>query len=467
MQQVTRRQLLKTAAFSTALSLLPEEAIAATRQPLFIPPLLENRRGKPIFLSMESVTKSLLGDKRVELWGFNGLYLGPTVKVKQGDFVKLNYRNNLAQAVSLNIQGLQIPSELLGGIGRSLKPTQNWSPIVQITQPASTCWYHGNSLTNAAYETYRGLVGMWLIEDSSLSQTKLPQQYGVNDIPLILQDMRLNSHGTQLFQPNQSHFFGDRLFVNGQEAPYLNVGRGWVRLRILNASLSRGYELRCDDEREMQLIATDLGYLPQMKALTSVFVAPGERVELLIDLNEGENVSLIAGKKRGILDKLTSWFASDDELVDNTVLELRPEGLVSVFSELSHTQFTTDATQQVPVTTTREFHLDTRNAMINQRRFDPRRIDVMAKQGSTERWILTSSSPIGFRIQGAKFVVESRAEQPIPDNELSWKDTVFIQGKTQILVRFDNLSSHNFPFIFGTSDLMLSDKGCMGLIVVQ
>lgn len=110
-----------------------------------------------------------------------------------------------------------------------------------------------------------------------------------------------------------------------------------MRLRLVNASLSRHYELRLDDEREMRLIASDQGFLPQAKVLKSIVLAPSERSELLIDLNEGESVRLIAGEKRDFLHVFTSLFADENELVDNTVLELRPEGLASVFlNKLSH-----------------------------------------------------------------------------------------------------------------------------------
>ena len=461
-----RRDFLKTSFAVSTFAMLPTPLLAATRQPLKIPPLLESRRGKPVFLGMES-TQIKLDKKLVEVWGFNGQYLGPTVKVKNGDFVKLNYRNNLPQLVAMNIQGLQVSSELIGGIARSFKSGESWSPIVPITQPAATCYYHACTLAGSAYQTYRGLIGMWIVEDDDSRKAQLPQKYGVNDIPLILQDLQLNSEGIQLFNQNEPHFLGNRLFVNGQEAPYLNVQRGWLRLRILNASVSRGYELRLDDDRDMLLIARDQGFLPQSKTLKSIFVGTGERVEILIDLNEGGNVSLIAGAKRGIIDKISLFFDSDNQLSDNTVLELRPEGLASAFHNKPDFQFANNAVLPKEITKEREFYLDATNAMINQKRFDPRHIDVNAKLGSTERWTITASEPSGFRIQGAKFVIESIDEQPTPDSELVWKDTVWINGKVKLLVRFDNLSSNMQPFIFGSADLVQADKGAIGLIVVQ
>ncbi|MGQ0286442.1 multicopper oxidase domain-containing protein [Pasteurellaceae bacterium 22721_9_1] len=465
--KLSRRQLFRQTAIASAISLLPMSLIAASREALRIPPLLESRRGKPIFLSLESTQVKVNNEKIVELWGFNGQYLGPTVKVRKGDFVKLNYRNLLPQLVAMNIQGLQVSSDILGGIGHGLKTGQHWAPIVPITQSAATCYYQSCSLASSAYQNYRGLVGMWIIEDDESRKANLPNKYGVNDIPLILQDVQLNDEGTQLFQQNEPHFFGNRLLVNGQEAPYLNVARGWVRLRLVNASLSRAYELRLDDDREFFVIAQDQGFLPQPKKVTSVMLGISERIELLVDLNEGGNVSLIVGKKRGFIDKVGLFFDSDNQLSDNTVLELRPEGLLSVFTNKPDYQFSQYASLPTEIAQERQFHLDTLNSMINQKRFDPRRIDVNAKQGSVERWTLSVSSATGFRIQGAKFLIESKDNVQTTSDELVWKDAVWIEKQASLLVKFDNLSSNSQPFIFGAADLMQADKGAIGLIVVQ
>ena len=69
---------------------------------------------------------------------------------------------------------------------------------------------------------------------------------------------------------NQPHFVGNRLLVNGIEAPYLDVARGWIRLRLLNASLARAYGFTLDNDQEMLLIAQDLSFLPKAKSVKSL-----------------------------------------------------------------------------------------------------------------------------------------------------------------------------------------------------
>lgn len=469
MPRLSRRQLLKTAAISTALSSVPARVWAASRESLAIPPLIEVRRGRPIVLTMQEMNYPLDGKHKVSVWGFNGNYLGPTIKIKSGSFAKLNYHNNLPQNVALSIQGLQASGELFGGAARILKKGEPWAPIIPIEQPAASCWYRSSTLANSAYQTYRGLAGMWLIEDDQSLKANIPHKYGVDDIPLILQDMEFNSEGLQLFKQNQPHFIGNRLLVNGVEAPYREVSRGWIRLRLLNASLARAYDLRLDNGQEMLLIAQDLGFLPQAKSVSSLVLAPGERAEILINMNETDNVSLISGAKRGLLDKVKNVFSTGDDLVDNTVLELRAQGEISAFNKQLNLTFETDAPAmlQQTIAQTREFYLDVTNGLINQKRFDPRKIDVVARQGTVERWILHASLPVGFTLQGAKFVVESQGEHRLSAEELAWKDTVWVRGQTQILVKFYQTSSNNYPFLFGVSNLMLADMGCIGVMVVQ
>ena len=104
MQTFSRRQLLKNTTISAALFSLPMPLWAAVRDKLIVPPLIEVRRGRPIVLTMQEVNYELDGKHNVTAWGFNGNYLGPTIKIKSTNFAKLNYHNNLPQSIALSIQ---------------------------------------------------------------------------------------------------------------------------------------------------------------------------------------------------------------------------------------------------------------------------------------------------------------------------------------------------------------------------
>lgn len=462
--QFTRRQFLQRITLASSMVVLPKTVMAEERKPLNIPPLIDVGRGRPVRLDLRPAQTQFNKGKLVDVWGVNGQYLAPTVRVKSGDFVKLTYVNNLPQAISMNIQGLLVSTEMIGSAHRKLESKSSWSPIVSVNQSACTCWYHADTMLNSAPQLYRGMAGLWIVEDAQSKKANLPNKYGVNDIPLILQDQLLDKEGKQILDSNKAQFLGKRLFVNGQESAYLNINRGWVRLRIVNASLSRPYELQLDNEQPLYLIATGQGMLAAPVEQKVIRLAPSERVEVLVDLNDGKTVSLISGKKRNILDKTKLLFADSDELVDNTILEFRPEGMAAVFTDKLQLPPFNLEDFNLKISNERKLELRPLDKLINQQRFDPERIDFSVKQGNVERWYLTSNSDIGFTLQGAKFIVETRNRQRIANKYLAWQDTIWLAKNQEvtILIKFDHLASEKLPFSFGVSDFMLRDKGTMG-----
>lgn len=467
--KLSRRQFLHRTAFATAIATAPSTVLAKDRPKLAIPPLMDVGRGRPIRLDFRPAQTQFDAGKLVDVWGVNGRYLAPTVRVKSGDAVRLTYTNSLPQALSVNIQGLLAPTEMAGSIHRQLAPNSSWSPILTVNQPACTAWYHANTMLNSADPLYRGIAGFWLIDDAHSRRTPLPHQYGVNDLPLVLQDLLISRTGEPQLTSQNPQFFGKRLFVNGQASPYVDVPRGWVRLRLVNASLSRRYALRLDNDQPLYVIATGQGFFAEPLAQAQVSLAPNERVELLIDTNAGERLSLITGEKRGFFYPIEQLFAADDELVDNVVLELRPQGLASALQQqitlppFDLSDFVLKIAQE------RQFVLRPLDRLINQQRFDPKRLDFKVKQGTVERWFLLSNEPIGFTLQGAKFIIETQNQQQFPHKQLAWRDTIWLEKDqpATILVRFEHRASSHQPFTFGVSDALLRDRGAMGQFSVE
>ncbi|MDO9949494.1 multicopper oxidase domain-containing protein [Glaesserella parasuis] len=466
--KLSRRQFLQRSTLAGVATFAPTSLWAKNRPSLTIPPMIEVGRGRPVRLDFRPAQTQFNKGKLVDVWGVNGRYLAPTVRVKSGDFVKLTYTNNLPQALSINIQGLQAPTEMVGSIHRAIDKNSSWSPILSINQSACTAWYHADTMLNSAFQVYRGLAGLWIIEDNESRKASLPNKYGVNDIPLILQDQLINSDGVQVIDTQTNQFFGKRLFVNGQESPYFDVPRGWVRLRIANASLSRHYDLRLDNGKPLYLIATGIGFLADMVEMEHISLAPSERIEVLVDLNEGDKVSLITGKKRDFFDEIGKLFKDNNELNDNVVLEFRPEGLPSALNVTPKLPPFNVEEFNLKITQERKINLRPQDRLINQQRFDPKRIDFTVKKGTVERWYLTTTEAVGFTLQSAKFMVETRNRQAVPHKQLAWRDCVWLEPtqETTLLVKFEHTASEQQPFTFGVSDLMLRDRGCMGQFVV-
>ncbi len=112
---------------------------------------------------------------RASVWGINGRYLGPTIRVWKGDDVKLIYSNRLTENVSMTVAGLQVPGPLMGGPARMMSPNADWAPVLPIRQNAATLWYHANTPNRTAQQVYNGLAGMWLVEDEVSKSLPIPQ----------------------------------------------------------------------------------------------------------------------------------------------------------------------------------------------------------------------------------------------------------------------------------------------------
>ena len=464
----SRRQFLHASGITLCATALPFSVKAAgPGNPLPVPPLIESRRGQPLFLTMQRSHWSFDGASKAQVWGFNGLYLGPTVRVWRGDDVKLIYSNRLNEPVAITVSGLQVPGALAGGAARMMSSGVDWSPVLPVRQPAATCWYHASTPGKMAPHIYNGLAGMWLIEDEVSKSLPIPNHYGVDDFPLIIQDKRLDNFGTPEYNPPGSGgFTGDTLLVNGVQNAYIEVSRGWVRLRLLNASNARRYQLSMSDGRPFNIIASDQGFLPEPVSVTLLSLAPGERREVLIDMSQGEEVSITAGEAAGFVERLRGIFERSDTLISTQVLNIRPTGLLPLVTDNLPARLVPDQVMEGSISRTREFRLGDSTPGINGAVWDISRIDTQAQQGSFERWIIHADTPQAFHIQGVMFQVKSVKGGQRPPEESGWKDTVWVEGSVELLVYFTQQASANFPFVYHSQTLEMADRGTAGQLQV-
>ncbi|MGP3592707.1 cell division protein FtsP [Vagococcus sp. WN89Y] len=465
---LSRRQFIQASGVALCAGALPLRANAAGKQPpLPVPPLLESRRGQPLFLTLQRAHWSFASGTRAQVAGINGRYLGPTVRVWSGDDVKLIYSNRLTDNVAMTVSGLQVPGPLLGGPARMMSASSDWAPVLPIRQSASTLWYHANTPNLAAQQVYNGLAGMWLIEDEVSKSLPIPNHYGVDDFPVIIQDKRLDNFGTPEYsEPGSGGFVGDTLMVNGAQSPYMEVSRGWVRLRLLNASNARRYLLQASDGRALHVIASDQGFLPAPVAVKQLALAPGERREVLIDMTNGDEVSITCGEAASIMDRLRGFFEPSSILISTLVLTLRPTGLLPLVTDTLPMRLLPDDVQAGTPVRSRDITLGS-DPGINGQLWDTQRIDMTAQQGSWERWTVRADMPQSFHIEGVMFIVRNvNGAAPFPEDR-GWKDTVWVDGQVELLVWFGQPSWPHFPFLYQSQTLEMADRGSVGQLLVN
>jgi suppressor of ftsI len=232
---------------------------------LAIPALLQPRQehGRKVFeLSLQAGRAELRPGEPAETWGANGAYLGPTLRAARGDRVEVHVRNELPETTTIHWHGMHLPAAADGGPHQLIESGDTWKPSWTIEQPAATLWYNPHGET--ADHVYRGVAGLSVLDDPETGRLAVPDEYGVDDIPLVLQDKRLHDDGSLDFSErwiSPIGRLGDTILVNGTYDPYLEIGDERVRFRLLNASNARIYNIGFADDREFDLIATEGGLL--------------------------------------------------------------------------------------------------------------------------------------------------------------------------------------------------------------
>jgi len=433
------------------------------RKPLAVPPLAESRidgEGRRVFdLRAREGHADLGQDQPTRTWGFNGDYLGPTLRAKRGERVVVNVANGLAEPTSVHWHGMHLPARMDGGPHQEVRPGATWSPTWTVDQPAATLWYHPHPHGQTARHVERGLAGMFILDDEN--SAKLPHEYGVDDVPVIVQDRDFDGGG----QFDDEGGTGDTVLVNGTVAPYLDVRTERVRLRLLNASAARTYSLGLSDGRPFTLIGTDGGLLPAPHDLGRIRLSPGERAEIVVAMKPAERVTLRSFP--GDLDNpLSDRFAGGRDTLD--VLELRTESDLASSPEVSAVLAPIERLDPGEAATTREFKLSGRQ--INGQKMDMGRIDAVVTKDTTEVWEITKEdgTPHSFHVHDVQFQVLSVGGEAPPAELSGWKDTVLLApNKTiRIIARFADYADPDVPYMYHCHVLKHEDAGMMGQFVV-
>ncbi|MEM9424569.1 MAG: multicopper oxidase domain-containing protein, partial [Spirochaetota bacterium] len=299
----------------------------ATR-PLTIPPLIDSRdQQSGIDLELRRTRHEFYPGIASETMGINGSYLGPTIRLHRGANALLRFRNAIGEETTIHGHGLHVAGPIDGGPQVGIAPETTWEIDIPVRQEAGTSWYHPHLMGKTAPHVHAGLAGLYLIEDENSRSLGLPREYGVDDIPLIVQDRSFVAGKMQSYAVTQEQMQeglrGATLVTNGTISPYQVVPQGWVRLRLVAASNARFFRFYLSNQGSFYKIATEGGFLNEPVPLKELTMGPGERNELLIDLSDGRSVHLMAEMLAA--DWGESWFWERWQNPRASVVELRPD----------------------------------------------------------------------------------------------------------------------------------------------
>ncbi|QZY28993.1 multicopper oxidase family protein [Nocardioides coralli] len=436
------------------------------RRPLAVPPLVESSvvGGERVFdLRLQEGTSDF-GRGSTPTWGVNGDYLGPTLRAHRGERVRVRVHNDLPEDSSLHWHGMHLPAQMDGGPHQPVRTGATWEPHWRIDQPAATLWYHPHPHGATARHVYRGVAGMFILDDPESLRLGLPQEYGVDDVPVILQDKQLDDDGSLDEDPSvfqSAGLTGDTVVVNGTVGPYLDVTTELVRLRVVNASNARPYALALDDGSSFEMVAGDGGLLEAPVTLTRLQLSVGERAEIVVALEPGERRVLRSGPS----DTRDRMAGGIDRL---DLLQLRAADRLTPSRPLPRRLVTQPTLDEADATRTRTFELS--GFSINGLSMDMGRVDHRSVVGDTEIWEVTNldGGSHNFHVHDVQFRVLDVDGEPPPPELSGRKDTIWVrpQETVRIVLRFEDYTSTRWPYMFHCHTLRHEDLGMMGQFLV-
>ncbi len=218
-----------------------------------------------------------------------GSYLGPIIRARRGERVRVRFTNRIPQSSIIHWHGMHVPERADGHPRFVIGPGETFVYEFQVDNRAGTYWYHPHPHGNTGPQVYMGMAGLFLVSDDDEQSVGLPS--GAQDVPLVIQDRTFDSGGQLVYLPGgmmdrMRGFLGDRILVNGRPDFGLSVGTRPYRLRLLNGSNSRIYKLAWSDGSPMTVIGTDGGLLEKPVQRQYITLAPAQRIELWMDFGK-------------------------------------------------------------------------------------------------------------------------------------------------------------------------------------
>ncbi len=408
-----------------------------------------------------------LAGKVTEVWGYRdgarpGSQVsvpGPLLQAQQEDLVRVHFRNDLPWSTTVHWHGPRVPIAMDGSMSSqtSIVPGGTFD-YEFVVRDAGTFWYHPHVLTDA--EVSHGLYGPIVVRGGPSLEAQV-------DRVLVLSDAKLDPDGQWLPSETRDVIEGRRggtLLVNGRVSPRVPaLAGGRERWRLINASNARFYELALAGHG-LTVVGWDGGLLPAPYPVTTLRIAPGERYELVVEV-QGEVGSIVA----------LSNVAPDlpgDVPTRAEVLDLELVGRAAAPPPLSATPWPTFVPPPVgELTTVRAISLSgpfERHGDIDFRLNDQRwpfTTPIKVRWGDTEVWQVqnTTERDEPFHIHGVFFAVLDRNGEKAPVQ--GWKDTAVVPagGSLSLAVTYEERGM----WMFHSHILEHAEHGMMSDLMVE
>ena len=492
---VSRREFVRRAAVNSSAALVGMQAgvpsLLAADTPLpshssAIHPMRRAPEASPndlVLVAAEQMVE-LGGGLQAPMYTLNDSVPSPLLRTRQGDPFKVRLLNQLDDPLILHWHGLTPPEHSDGHPRFQVGTGESYDYNFTLEERPGLYWYHSHAHLRVSKHTFKGIGGLILVEDPREEAMGLP--VGDREIPMIIQDRKVDGQGLPVY-PDEGYgymegYMGGEPFGNGVHRPFLELDSALYRFRILNGSNARTFRLERSDQRPMVVIGNDGGLLERPSSVGFLDLAPGERLDLLIDLSEldvGDNVMLRSAAFPMPEDSQEVRALGTRQGDPMDLIELRVTRRVQERVRIPEVLSTVVGPDPAKAVREREFVLESdrdywsRSMMqhsINGRIFEMGRIDERVPFGETEIWTFVNDARFSHpvHVHATHFSVISRTggRGKVMPWERGLKDTVLMHpGETvRIAVRF---TAQRGLFLLHCHNLEHEDAGMMVNFTVE
>jgi FtsP/CotA-like multicopper oxidase with cupredoxin domain len=469
-----RRNFLGTLSSLSALTMAPTVLSAARwspQQPSGTQLRFPSTWNGSSMLMPALIQRQIWSDATTSVIGVGG-YPGQTIELRSGDRLRVQFHNMLSEPLAIHWHGMDVPADMDGHPMDQFVPNAMRTYAFDVQQRAGMYFYHSHAHGRTASQVYQGLYGLVRVRDAEEDALGLPT--GEFEVPLVIQDVRVNAQRQLVYQPDmidrmEGHL-GNVALVNGTPDAYLPVKRAWYRLRLVNASNARIYHIAFSDDRPFHVIGSDGGLLASAVQTTMVPLAPGERYDILVDLTDldiGSSVTLVSKPYPTEPGHMGSPLYPQGRAFDLVRLD-RIDGDGPSF-QIPERLSSIERYEPSQAVRTRSFELAMTMSFgmvhtINGKLFDMSRIDERIRRGDLEIWEFVNKDgdmTHPMHLHGGQFQIISRnGSTEIPAWERGWKDTFIVHPNERIhvAVRFDHYTG---VFLVHCHNLEHEDEGMM------
>ena len=212
-------------------------------------------------------------------------YLGPIIRIKPQQKIRVRFHNELPDESIIHWHGLHVPHEMDGHPMSVVKNGEQYIYEFVIDNRPATYWFHPHPHGQTGPQVYNGLAGLFIVEDD---RDDLPtEEY---EVPIVIQDRRFDASNQLVYLENNMMdrmigFLGDKIIINGASSTSMEVKKGTYRFRVLNGSNSRIYKIAWSDGANLTVIGNDGGLLSKPTDKPYIVLSPGERIDLWRDFS--------------------------------------------------------------------------------------------------------------------------------------------------------------------------------------